>query len=137
MKTGLRTFLAKVAVCALIVTATATAKGQFGYKVTKGTEAGVIAVLVGVGVGVGVGIYFAVHHGHALTGCAVSGSNGLQLQSDQQTYALIGNVAAIKPGDRVRVAGKKEKTNAGGSEQFLVERVAKDYGVCTVVPVTR
>jgi hypothetical protein len=139
MKTGLRRLLAEVAVCALLVTATATARAQFGYKVTKGTEAGVIAVLVAVGVGVGVGIYFAVHHGHALTGCAESGANGLELQGqgDRQTYALIGDIAAIKPGNRVRVAGKKEKRNAGGVQQFLVEKLAKDYGVCAAAPVTR
>jgi hypothetical protein len=137
MKTELKRFLANVAVCALLVTATATAKAQFGYKVTKGTEAGVVAVLVGVGAGAGIGIYFAFHHGHSLTGCTVSGSAGLQLQSDQQTYALIGDIAAIKAGDRVRLVGKKEKANGGSAQQFLVERVGKDYGACMVAPVTR
>ena len=131
MITGLRRFLARVVVCALLLTATATARAQIGYQVTKGDEAGLAAVLVAVGVGVGFGIYFAVHHGHSLTGCAVSGSNGLQLQNDQQTYALMGNVGSIKAGDRVRVAGKKQKAVASGVHEFVVEKLARDYGACT------
>jgi hypothetical protein len=56
--------------------------------------------------------------------------------SNQQSYVLVGEVAGIKPGDRVRVSGKREKKNAGGPQQFLVEKLTKDYGVCTVVPAT-
>jgi hypothetical protein len=42
-------------------------------------------------------------------------------------------VAGIKPGDPVRVSGKKGE-NAGVPQQFLVEKPAKDYGFCTVSP---
>jgi hypothetical protein len=99
--------------------------------------------VVGVGIGiaavgavVGVGIYYAVHHGHNLTGCALSGPGGPQLQSqgDQQPYLLIGNVAAIKSGERVRVSGKKSKQPSGAPRQFAVERLIRDYGACPVSP---
>lgn len=135
MKTPHQSIIANVAVCVLLIAATTTAKAQFGYKVTNGTKAGIVAVLVAVGVGAGIGIYFAVHHGHSLNGCAVSGAGGLELQSsgNQQTYALVGEVAGIKPGDHVRVSGKKTK-NTGGPQQFVVEKLTKDYGACTAAP---
>ena len=103
-----------------------------GIRLPKGTVAGVAAVIAGVGVGIGLGVYFAVRQNHSLTGCAVAGANGLELQNrgDQQTYALIGQVADIKPGDRVRVSGKKEKKKASAPQQFLVEKLNKDFGAC-------
>lgn len=44
--------------------------------------------------------------------------------------SAIGDVAGIKPGSRVRVSGKKEKSS--GTAQFLVEKVSKDFGACSV-----
>jgi len=126
-------------VCASLVASTATAKAQIGYKVTNGDKAGIAAVLAAVGVGAGIGIYYAVHHGHSLNGCAVSGSDGLQLQNrgDGQTYALAGEVSAIEPGDRVRVSGKKQKKGSGGPQHFVVEKLSKDYGACKVETAMR
>jgi hypothetical protein len=85
-----------------------------------------IGIAVGaVGAGIGIGIYYAVHHDHSLTGCAVSGASDIELQSqgDQQTYALAGAVNAIKPGERIRVSGKRVKKTAGPTPQFLVEQL--------------
>ena len=56
----------------------------------------------------------------------------LTTESDKHTYSLIGDVAAIKPGNRVRVSGKKKKEKSAGGSQFLVETVSKDFGACTV-----
>jgi hypothetical protein len=141
MTSARQIILAKVvAVCALLLTSMAPARAQFtfGDPLSKGQ---VIGILVGLGVGgaaIGVGVYYAVHHGHSLNGCAVSSSSGLELQNrgDQQTYALIGEVSAIKPGDRIRVSGKKEKKNSGAQPQFLVEKLNKDYGSCTAAPAS-
>lgn len=98
-------------------------------------------VLIGVGVAaigaaIGIGIYYAVRHSQSVTGCTVSGPNGLQLQSagDQQTYILIGDVATVKQGERIRVSGKKQKRSSGVPQQFLAEKVTKDYGACPVAP---
>jgi len=135
MTVGHRSILA-VAVCVLLVSTTGTAKAQIG--VTK-TQADWIGVgVAAIGAGIGIGIFYAIHHGSSIDGCAVSGPNGLELQyrGDQQTYALIGEVAGIKPGDRVRVSGKKEKKKAGAPQQFLVEKLSKDFGACTAPPAT-
>jgi hypothetical protein len=90
--------------------------------------------IVAVGAAIGVGIYFAVKHNHSMTGCARSTADGLTLttESDKQTYALTGDVAGIKPGNRVRVSGKKSKEKSTGTSQFLVEKVSKDFGACNV-----
>ena len=139
MAAKLRSFLCRAMVCASLVASTATVNAQIGYKITNGDKAGIAAVLAAVGVGAGIGIYCAVHHGNSLNGCAVSGSDGLELQNrgDQQTYALVGEVAGIKPGDRVRVSGKKEKKDVGDAQPFVVEKLTKDYGPCKVETAMR
>jgi hypothetical protein len=130
-----------VAVCALLGISVVPAGAQFEGPCTngcKGTVAAIIGGAVGGGAVLGIGIFYAVHHGHSLNGCAVSSPGGLELQNrgDQQTYALIGEVSAIKPGDRIRVSGKKEKKNSGVPQQFLVEKLNKDYGSCTAAPAS-
>jgi hypothetical protein len=94
-------------------------------------------IVVGIaasGAAMGVGVYYVVHLDHAITGCAFSAASGLKLKSqgDEQVYSLVGEVAAIKPGERIRVSGKKQKKNATMPRQFLVEKLNKDLGSCTI-----
>jgi hypothetical protein len=100
--------------------------------VSNGQIAGVAAGIAGAGAAIGIGVFYAVHHGHSLTGCTVSGSNGLELvnQGDHATWRLVGEVNDIKPGERVHVSGKKEKKAGADPGQFLVEKVSKDFGPC-------
>jgi hypothetical protein len=137
-----RTILGRLAVCGLLAAATLTASAQSGSCCIGGVSRD-DAKAIGIGViggvaAVGVGVYFAVHHGHSLRGCAVSGPSGLQLQNrgDQQTWALAGEVAQIKPGEQVRVSGRKQKKTAGNPPQFLVDKLTKDYGSCTAESAT-
>jgi hypothetical protein len=139
MKATHRSIFANVTVCALLITATAPSTVQSSTPIGGVTKSDAVGIGIAVGVigaGIGIGIYYAVHHGHSLNGCAVSGASGLELQNhgDLQTYALVGEVAGIKPGDRVRVAGKKEKKSGGGTQQFVVEKLTRDYGACTAAP---
>ena len=127
MKARLRTVFTVSAVFALALTSSHPANAQF---VTKSDVAEAVGAVVGVGAVIGVGIYFAVHANRAITGCTVAAANGLQIQQDQQTWSLVGSVASIKPGDRVRVSGKKQKKAGDAQRQFLVEKLAKDYGPC-------
>ena len=134
MTAGHRKILAMVAACALLLAATATAQPQSGTigGVTGGDAVAIGVAIAVIGAGIGFGVFYAVHHGHSLDGCAVSGANGLELQNrgDQQTYALVGDTAGIKPGERVRISGKKEKKSGGVHPQFLVEKLNKDFGAC-------
>jgi hypothetical protein len=99
------------------------------------TDATWIVVGIAVtGAAIGIGIYYAFHHSHSIKGCADPGADGLVLKtdSDQQSYRLIGLTAGLKPGDRVKVTGKKKKNPKGetGPQRFLVEKVSRDYGPC-------
>jgi hypothetical protein len=106
---------------------------------STGEIVGIAVGIAAVGAALGVGIYFAVKHSHSMTGCARTTADGLTLttESDKQTFALIGDVAGIKPGNRVRVSGKKSKEKSGGTSQFLVEKVSKDLGRCDGGPSGR
>jgi hypothetical protein len=125
----------------MAVTATAPANAQSSTPiggVTKSDEVWIVVAIAAIGAGIGIGIYYAVHHNQRLTGCAVSAANGLELQNsdDRQTYALVGAVAAIKPGERVRVSGKRVRNSAGPTLQFLVDHLSRDYGACPASPAT-
>jgi hypothetical protein len=111
MTVGHRSILAMVAVCALLVSTTDTVKAQIG--VTKTQARWIVVGIAAIGAGTGIGIFYAVHHGHSINGCALSGPNGLELQNrgDQQTYALIGAGSrhqAERSGSRLRQEGEEE-----------------------------
>jgi hypothetical protein len=69
----------------------------------------------------------------AITGCVVSGESGMTLtdEKDKQTYMLSGDTTDIKPGDRMKLKGKKVKPK--GPDKTLVweaRQVSKNYGAC-------
>ena len=123
-------------VCALALNSISPEKAHANSIPTKSDVVWIGVAIGAIGAGIGIGIYYAFHHGHHLNGCAVSGASGLELRNrgDDQTYALVGAVNAIKPGERVRVSGKKAKKSAGPAPQFVVEQLSKDYGPCPVNP---
>lgn len=91
----------------------------------------VIISIVAVTAVLTVGIVLLVRHHPALKGCAATGPEGMEVtEASGQTFKLTGDVETIKPGDRVRLTGKKQKPSAGSS-RFIVEGV-KDYGACPV-----
>jgi hypothetical protein len=72
---------------------------------------------------------------HIVTGCVMTGANGLELQtSDGKTYALEGDAASIKVGDKVKVHGSKMKKtkDSTGPGVFRVEKLNRDYGPCPI-----
>ncbi len=77
----------------------------------------------------------AVHYSKkpSVTGCVTSGANGMNItdEKDKQVYSLSGNTADIKPGDRMKLHGRKLKSK--GADKTLVweaKEVTKDFGVC-------
>jgi hypothetical protein len=72
-----------------------------------------------------------------LHGCVSSAPTSIVLlnQGDRQTYDLIGDTAAIKAGERVKVSGKKKK-DTSGKRYFLVGKLSKNYGACRVSSAT-
>ncbi|MGA8088783.1 MAG: DUF5818 domain-containing protein [Terracidiphilus sp.] len=96
----------------------------------------VAGVAIGVGAVIAVAIIVPVeisHSHHIVTGCVMTGANGLELQtSEGKTYALEGDAASIKVGDKVKVHGSKIKKtkDSTGPGVFRVEKLNRDYGPC-------
>jgi hypothetical protein len=70
----------------------------------------------------------------AITGCVVSGQNGMTLidEKDKQIYMLSGDTTGIKLGDRIKLKGKKVKPKA--PDKALVweaSQMSKNYGACS------
>jgi hypothetical protein len=93
---------------------------------------GIVAVTAAVAVVVTV---VAIHYSkkRAITGCVNSGANGMTMadEKDKQIYTLSGNTTGIKPGDRMKLQGKKVKPK--GPDKTLVweaKEVTKDFGAC-------
>jgi hypothetical protein len=94
-----------------------------------------IAGIVVVGAAMTVFAILVIHHKHkpsAITGCVRSGANGMSLtnERDRRTYALSGNPAGLKPGNRMTLVGRPKKT--GEAPVFEAQRVAQDFGACQV-----
>jgi hypothetical protein len=98
----------------------------------------VVGAMVGVGAVIAVAIIVPVEISrshHIVTGCVVAAANGLQLQtSDGKIYALEGDAASIKAGDKVKVHGSKMKKtkNSTGPGVFTVQKLTRDYGPCPI-----
>jgi hypothetical protein len=109
------------------------AKAQSSGKiVSNGTIAGVI---VGVVAGAAVVTIIAIHYSkkRSITGCVNSAANGMTItdEKDKQTYALSGDTTNIKPGDRMRLQGKKAKSKATDATiVWETRKVTNDFGVC-------
>jgi len=100
--------------------------------VTTGEIVGALAAAAAVVVVV---VIVAVHYSkkRTITGCVSSGANGMTLtdEKDKQIYELSSNTEGIKPGDRMKLHGKRVTTK--GPDKKLVwetKSVEKDFGVC-------
>jgi hypothetical protein len=97
----------------------------------------IIAALVATVAVIGVGVYFVVRQAHSVKGCVAHGTTGLQLQREGgQSFVLLGATSGIRAGERVKVTGSRRKKVSGVSDSpsFVVDKLNKDYGACTVSP---
>jgi uncharacterized protein YebE (UPF0316 family) len=96
-----------------------------------GIEAGILGVIAGIVIVTVLAIHYSKKR--SVTGCVASVDNGMTItdEKDKQIYALSGNTAGIKPGDRMMVKGKKAKhAGSGKSRVWEARDVSKDFGVC-------
>jgi hypothetical protein len=116
-------------ICVSLVAIPSTAKADSLTNAAIG-----VGVAIGaVGIGIGFGLYYAIHASNNLSGCAVGAPDGLELRQkdNPQVWRLLGDTGAIKPGERIRVVGKRKKKSTGATRNFIVEKLAKDYGPCS------
>lgn len=131
-----------VALTAALCCATAALDGCRGDNINFGPSGAQVAgILIGGAAAVAVGTIAVVEvhkSHHNIRGCVSSGSNGLELQTQDgsKTYALTGATSDIKTGDQVRLHGNKLKRpkHSTGTQTFEVTQVSKDYGPCKLAP---
>ncbi len=103
-----------------------------GYPSGGGIVAGAVAVVAAVVV-ITVVVVRKSFSKKTIAGCVSSGESGMSLtdEKDKRIYALSGNTADIKPGDRVTLQGKKVKPKGANTPSALeVSKQTKDFGVC-------
>ncbi|MGA2696328.1 MAG: hypothetical protein ABSE92_09715 [Terriglobales bacterium] len=92
---------------------------------------GIVAVVAAIAVVTVVLVYH--YKKHSITGCVTSGQGALALtnENNSQVYTLSGDTADVKPGRRMKVQGKKIKSD-GADQPPLWEatKVIIDLGVC-------
>jgi hypothetical protein len=100
---------------------------------TEGEE--IVIGIVAVSVALVVGTILIIHYSkkRTITGCVSSGETGMTVadEKDKQIYALSGNIVGIKPGDRMKLQGKKVKPKS--PDKTLVwetKQVNRDFGLC-------
>jgi hypothetical protein len=120
-----------VALCLLLALPAFSQTGLGGIGPSKGEVIGIVVGVAAALTVVGFLIYHETHKHPSITGCVAS-ADGLTLQNkkDKKVYALSGDSAALKAGERVTVKGKKVK-NSSGKPSFQVEKLTKDFGTCT------
>lgn len=94
-----------------------------------------IAAGVAAGIAVGTIVLVEVHNSHhRIKGCVTAGPDGLQVhnEGDLKVYALTGVTTDVKVGDIVKLNGNKEKNqkDSAGDEDFMIEKISRDYGPC-------
>ena len=100
---------------------------------TEGEE--IVIGIVAVSAALVVATVLIIHYSkkRTITGCVSSGETGMTVtdERDKQIYALSGNTVGIKPGDRMKLQGKKVKPKS--PDKTLVwetSEVNRDFGLC-------
>ena len=100
---------------------------------TEGEE--IVIGIVAVAAALVVGTVLIIHYSkkRTITGCVSSGETGMTVtdEKDKQIYALSGNTAGIKLGDRIRLQGKKvTPKSADKTLVWETREVKRDFGLC-------
>ena len=95
----------------------------------------IVIGIVAVAAGIVVITILVIHHSkkQTITGCVNSAGSGMTVtdEKDKLVYALSGNTAGVKPGDRMKLQGKKLKAaGAGQTPVWQTTEIKKDLGVC-------
>lgn len=125
-------FLCRVVVVGVFCMAlVAPARAETLATAEKQIIVGIVVVSAAVAVGVTLLVLHYKHKKSSITGCVTSGANGMSLtdEKDQRTYALSGDTAAIKPGDRMTLQGKQLKRK-DAALVFESQNVGRDFGAC-------
>jgi hypothetical protein len=139
MTLGLSRCIATLLICGFLIPANAPAQARpqaalEGVGVDSKTTL-VVATLIAAVALIGVGVYFAIRQGRSVKGCVAEDRNGLELQTEGgQSFVLLGATIGIRSGERVKLTGSRKKKVTGVSDKpsFVVDKLDKQYGPCTI-----
>jgi hypothetical protein len=99
------------------------------------SKGAIVGIVVGVVATVVVVAIVIIHHSsksRTITGCVTAAPNGLVVpnEKDKRAYALSGDTAGVKSGERMRLQGHKINSSAGNPLRWEVSQIQKDYGAC-------
>lgn len=103
--------------------------------VTKSQGALAIGGVAGTVAVVGIATYLIIQRAHTVKGCVTDDPDHLLLHTeDGRTYVLLGATTNIKADTVIKVRGSRKKKISGLTDQptFIVEKVNKVYGPCSV-----
>jgi hypothetical protein len=91
---------------------------------------GIVAVTAGIAV---LATFLILRHRSSkstITGCVKAEANGMSVtdEKDGLNYTLSGSPIGVKPGDRVRLKGKRK--DIGTTVGFEARTVTRDFGAC-------
>jgi hypothetical protein len=91
----------------------------------------VAGAAVGAGAVIGIVLYLTLHR-PSITGCirAVDSTYTITDQNGQLSYTIVNAATGLKPGERVKLQGKKKKDKSGNLT-FRMNKIKHDYGPCT------
>jgi hypothetical protein len=97
-------------------------------------ELAVAAIVAVVAVAVVVTVLVITHStkNRTITGCVNLDESGMRMtdEKDKHAYALSGNTAGVKAGNRVTLMGKKIKPQADATFVWETKKITKDFGAC-------
>jgi hypothetical protein len=136
-------YLSPILIIALVFVLCGPAGAQNPNILAPGSTIGpskgeVVGIIVGVAAAVAAVVIITVvlvHHssrGRRITGCVVAAPSGLTVtnERDNRVYALSGDTAGVKAGERMRLQGHKINSSAGNPLGWQVSEIQKDYGAC-------
>ena len=132
--TRVRLFLVLI-VCLAMTVASVQAQ-DFGIDEGKIIAAIVVGSAVVIGISVYV-IYKVIPKQKTITGCVEATDNSLRMTDakDRKAYMLDSETFTIKPGQHLRVKGKKSKDKSG-ILRLSVRKIVKDFGACPQSPIS-
>ncbi len=102
------------------------------YTAPKGGYSSGTGIAIGAGAAAGVAVaYLALRNRNQVTGCVNESEGKTELLPDGggKAFQLSASSLDLKPGERVRLRGKKSKTSSG-ARSFQAQKLVKNYGSC-------
>ena len=123
-----RKFVLGIALLA-VFSFSASAQTNWGRFGASGAQ--VAGAAVAAGAVIGVVLYLSLHR-PSITGCIRSADNAYTItdQNGQLSYTVVNAATGLKPGERVKLQGKKKKDKSGNLT-FRMKKIKHDYGPCT------